>query len=104
MHKKVMSLIGRAAQSKTVSPPWTNISSHSDRYLDAGMLPSGVGLAEPSKLKEKEVRALLRHWVSRQVSGKGPDTLRFTSFLNKDMEIVPAAEEMSDEEPLDRKG
>jgi hypothetical protein len=53
------------------------------------MLPNGVRLAEPSKLKERDVRALLKHWFERQEDDSHPHAIQFSSFLSKDMDIIP---------------
>jgi hypothetical protein len=72
-----------------VSPPWISISNNQDLYFDPEMLPKDVGLAEPSKLKGRDVNALLKHWYERQEGDAHLHALQFSSFLGKDLDIVP---------------
>ena len=55
--------------------PWTDIQRARDEYINPEYLPKNVTLKQFHHLRQKDVDAILMHWIGRQASGMVP--LRF---------------------------
>ena len=55
--------------------PWTDIQRARDEYIKPEYLPKNVILKQFHHLRQKDVDAILTHWIGRQASGRVP--LRF---------------------------
>ncbi|KAH9914258.1 uncharacterized protein B0H18DRAFT_959964 [Fomitopsis serialis] len=68
--------------------PWVALQATPEKLLEAGSLPDGVTLQEPSHLKQAEVDSLIAHWRTRANSSRLAFVMRFIAYRNHQSEIV----------------
>lgn len=79
--------IGSVSGNPKARPPWKDISSNTDNFIEAEYLPDGFIMQEPTKLVEAQLDRLMNHWYDRQQAKQVVFSLK--GYKSKDGQILP---------------
>ncbi|THH08716.1 hypothetical protein EW146_g8905 [Bondarzewia mesenterica] len=81
--QSVMTAAYREASANSKSTvPWRDLKEWCEEYIDDKYLPDDYLIKEPSKMVQKEVAALITHWMARQAEDE--DLVVFKAFKSND--------------------
>src|SRR5277367_518070 len=75
---------GRACGNDRAIPPWMGFTEDPDKYFGADQVPNGFKLVDPSKMKDPQIKEILKFWYSKQeASGFGFKCLQDDRSIGK---------------------
>ena len=69
-------IVDIAKGSKMVRVPWKRIADEPEEFYDAGFLPPGIQIRDPSKMVKEQIEACFRFWQKKERKERQPFQFR----------------------------